>query len=463
MADLHPDAGPAAADVQQLRALRRALSNPEGTPASALCAALRISQPTLSRLLRRAGAEVLTFGRARSTRYALRRQIEGVQSPLPIYEVGANSARHIADLHGVAPEGYYLESRVDDVESRCYPDLPWFLHDLRPAGFLGRQLPVRHPELALPADVRLWSGDHALRFLSRHGWDGVGALIVGSEACARFLAERLSPPAGVSLKHRAQVYEQRAEVALIVGPAGSSAGGEQPKFLANRDDGDRLVPVLVKFSPPGDDPVSRRRAELLIAEHHALRTLADFGRSAASSELIFGPHRVFLELERFDRVSSGGRIGLVSLFAVDAEFVGRLGAWSETSQALWRDGLISEADHRGVRWLERFGQLIANDDMHPANLSFRLSGTRIVGLAPAYDMLPMAYFPASGELRRPPFSPPLPSPDDADIAAEVVTAAMQFWGRVAGDGRVGDDFRAIAETNLGRVGELAAAIAWLPR
>lgn len=45
-----------------------------------------------------------------------------------------------------------------------YDDLPWFLFDLRPSGFLGRFVPMRHPELGLPVDIRAWSAEHLLGY-----------------------------------------------------------------------------------------------------------------------------------------------------------------------------------------------------------------------------------------------------------------------------------------------------------
>lgn len=52
--------------------ISRALSRgPLGAPE--LCRQLGISQPTLSRAVRREGARIVVWGRARATRYAARR------------------------------------------------------------------------------------------------------------------------------------------------------------------------------------------------------------------------------------------------------------------------------------------------------------------------------------------------------------------------------------------------------
>ena len=141
-----------------------------------------------------------------------------------------------------------------------------------------------HAELGNPSDVRLWSGDQTLRWLVRHGWDGVGALVVGEEAYGRYVKAALTPPDAVPRAKRARRYADLALDAVRHGLPGSSAAGEQPKFLALREDDDGVVPVLVKFSPPVDNPVAERVADLLIAEHLALRAIATAGRQAATTD-----------------------------------------------------------------------------------------------------------------------------------------------------------------------------------
>ena len=60
--------------------------------------------------------------------------------------------------------------------------LPYFLQDQRPAGFLGRGVPQRFPELALPQRVTDWSDDHYLRYLTQRGSDSVSDLVLGDAA-----------------------------------------------------------------------------------------------------------------------------------------------------------------------------------------------------------------------------------------------------------------------------------------
>lgn len=94
---------------------------------------------------------------------------------------------------------------------------------------------------------------------------------------------------------------------------GSSAGGEQPKFCAYTEQGH----VIVKFTAPNNNAVSERWRDLLQAEHLALKVLG------VETEVFDFEGQRFLEIPRFDRVGPLGRIGVFSLQALDAEFIGR--------------------------------------------------------------------------------------------------------------------------------------------
>lgn len=78
---------------------------------------------------------------------------------------------------------------------------------------------------------------------------------------------------------------------------------------------------MVKFSELPNSPVSQRWRDLLWAEHLALTTLRQAGVPAAASAVIDHEGQRFLEVIRFDRVGTLGRKALMSLSALDAEFV----------------------------------------------------------------------------------------------------------------------------------------------
>lgn len=446
----------------QIEALRQYLKGygPVGAPEG--CRQLGVSQPTFSRLISALQGELVIGGEARTTRYALGREIPGLSSPIPIHEVDeVGKASQLGCLHPIWPKGFYFETRQTALRSEWLDDLPFFLDDLRPNGFLGRLIPKRHPELAAPSDIRLWTAEHCLAYLSRFEMDGVGNLIVGDESFRLYLASIASPGLPVPLGERSHVYPKLALEVLALGPAGSSAGGEQPKFLAIK--GPKRVSVMVKFSPLLEDEASRRIADLLNCEHLAHRVLQDHGMSSPASTIIKGGKRFFLEIERFDRIGPHGRRGLLSLGVLDSQFLGRLGNWDDTALGLRQKGIIDESARRAISWMECFGALIANTDRHRGNLSFFAERARPIRLAPVYDMLPMLYYPHHGQLAFPPFEPPLPSSALVADWKGASRAAEAFWRRVASHPEISKKFRSMAQSNAKKVKSLSALEAYLPK
>lgn len=421
---------------------------------------LGISQASFSRLASSMGERLFVTGNGRARRYAARRSIEGVGDRVPLYEVNERArARRVAVLHALLPQAFFVEATSEDFTSALHADLPYFLNDLRPSGFLGRIVPFQHPELEAPRDVRLWSGTHALRYLSRFGWNLSGDLIAGDDAFARYLAHASDPPDLVLSRHRARRYPELAEGVLSAVP-GSSAGGEQPKFLVTRAPGPTAL--IVKFSPPTKDAAARRPADLLVCEHLAHAVLRHHGRQAARSSLLTAGGRTFLEVERFDRTSSGGRRGLLSLLALDAEFAGRLRTWSDSVAELVRLQIVKASVLEEVKWLELFGHLIGNSDMHGGNLSFFSRGSRVLALAPAYDMLPASYAGQAGNIVERALDLGPPSPAHAGVWDAASRAALDFWRRVKANRSISAGFRRIAGANVEKVIAFRRACERLP-
>lgn len=442
-------------------ALKQYLSRMGQVTAQDICKQLEISQPTFSRLVTSLDREILKIGKAQSTKYALIREISGIGSEIPIYEIGEQGkSLHIANLHGIMPKGFYLEAKTVHIDSNFFEDLPYFLDDLRPNGFLGRLIPRQHPELNLPNDIRLWSADQCLQYLARFGADIIGNFIIGNDAFKLYLSLSNNPPTTVANDERPIVYPKMAHDVLDFGPAGSSAGGEQPKFLTTM--GPTNKHVLVKFSPPVRDDISRRFADIIVCEHIAHQVLSKHGFTTAKSQLIKGGEQFFLEIERFDRTGENGRRGLISLNAMAVEFTGTFGTWGEISKELLRQKIINEEDYQSICALEIFGHLTANTDMHAANLSFFSQKTKIINLAPTYDMLPMMYAPSHSSLIDRPFEPPPPNPQNAVIWKKSHLAAVDFWNEVAGHGDVSSDFKSIANVNVEKVASLEKLYKLLP-
>jgi hypothetical protein len=408
---------------------------------------LGISQATLSRLLRELGMSVLVCGRGRSTRYLLRRAVAELPLATTIYAIAEDGRSSVlGSLHPVGAGGFYIETESEWLSSRYYPDWPWFLDGLRPTGFLGRLIPSRHPELGLPPDVRNWGGDHVLRYLARGGFDGPGDLLLGDAALQHHLNGRGTARTTIDPQGRVASYEERAITGLKYGTPGSSAAGEQPKFLAGVGAPPREV--LVKFSPPLDGPVARRLADLLICEHLSQGSLEQLGLPAAKSELIEGERRLFLEVQRFDRTALGRR-GVVALDALDHEFVGLggHGQWEPICRSLVEQGLLGAGELSRVRKAVLFGQLIANSDMHPGNLAFFCRGQRVGELAPIYDMLPMAYAPLQGHLVERDYTPVLPSSASGEVFSQVCSVAIAYWEQVANHALISVPFAELAGRN----------------
>jgi len=293
--------------------------------------------------------------------------------------------------------------------------LPWWLFDMRPQGYLGRAYASTYAaDLGLPANPEQWADSDVVRALLAHGHDAIGNLLVGEQARERFL--EMPEPTPVE---RTAAYPALALAAGAGEVPGSSAGGEQPKFCTYTERGH----VLVKFSAPDDNPVSERWRDLLLAEHLALRVLG-----VETEVYDFGGQR-FLEIPRFDRIGQLGRIGVFSLRALDAEFVGNARApWPVLVNRLVAEGHVHPDAATDTARLWAFGMLIGNTDMHHGNLSFISSHGRPYHLAPAYDILPMGFAPRTGgaivnELR--PAS--LPEVISRDIWQEALDLAEDFF------------------------------------
>lgn len=207
--------------------------------------------------------------------------------------------------------------------------------------------------------------------------------------------------------------------------------------------------MLVKFSPPVREEAGRRVADLLVCEHLALSLLRECGVDAAHSHIVTSGQRLFLEVERFDRVSASlGRKGVVSLDALVAHHTRQGTHWTDMTQILCAAGHVPKSCVAEVRTRELFGDLIANTDMHAGNLAFfcRHLATA-TSLAPVYDMLPMRYALRGGDVSWPPFEPHIP-PHLASEAARVLPWATTYWHRVAHDERISARFRNTAQENM---------------
>ena len=155
----------------------------------------------------------------------------------------------------------------------------------------------------------------------------------------------------------------------------------------------------------------------------------------------FGIQR-FLEIPRFDGVGTLGCIGVFSLRALDAVFVGNARAsWPVVVKTLVAEGHVNPEAATDSARLWAFGVLIGNTDMHAGNLSFIHHDDRPYRLAPADDMLPMGFAPRIGgaiinKLR----AASLAEVITGDIWRKALVLAEQFFSAVSHGDRFSANF-----------------------
>lgn len=426
--------------------------------ATELAALLRVNRTTVARSLPDFGDELVTLGATRSTRYLLRREIRNIGSRWPLYRVDADGKAgewvELEALHDRLWRVNWAANPPEWVElftkgNGLWRGFPFFLGDARPQGFLGRAIAVGISRtLQLPEDPRQWSDEDILVYLQAAGEDLPGNQVLGDDCLRRALARSADLPGGnaISEPERESFYPVQA-VQIAQSLPASSAGGEQPKFLAtlNHASGG-FQPVLVKFSAPMDQPASQRWADLLLCEYHAHQVLGGVGLAHEGARLLDAGGRRFLEIPRFDRIGAGGRRGVVSLEALASALIGSLSRnWIDAATEFYGRGLIDDESLATIRRLHAFGELIGNTDMHFGNLAFFLEDSLPLRVTPAYDMLPMLWSPGNqGEIIERQFAPAPPLPAMTEPWCEVAEWAETFWDRVAADARLSPGFARIA-------------------
>jgi hypothetical protein len=365
-----------------------------------------------------------------------------VGSHWPVYRIDeSGSAHELGTLYALARDNYYANNGPERVHQLSW-DIPYFLQDARPAGFLGRTVPAAYPELELPPRVVDWTDDHFLIYLTRGGSDTPGALIVGTEAMDRHLSMTQRPPM-VEPKSRSTLYPNYATAAMAGAPPGSSAQGEHPKFTVSVGEGGRGTAMIVKFSPPRSTPIGQRWADLLIAEYLAHRVLEEQGIAATRSTYLEYDDRVFLECERFDRVEVRGRRSVASLFALDTSLYGKLDSWTAAAGRLATDRLITDEDAGHIRLLDAFGALIANTDRHFGNITLFDDYAGPCRLAPVYDMLPMLFAPQNEQIIERRFAGVAPTAAWLSVWRRACSLAEAYWGRLVDTPALSREFREI--------------------
>ena len=406
-------------------------------------AATGLSQSSVARKLRDLKDSVLQLHKGRSIKYVSTCNAFGGNDKFPLGMVDANGDTVlIAFIRPLRHGGFFVEPKTDmsalllgEHKDGLYDDLPYFLFDLRPQGFLGRQIAREMASQCedFPHDPRYWNTNHMGRYLISNGDDLPGNLKFGEQAMLRVRRK----PVIVSDAD----YPALADSVMSGNIPGSSAGGEQPKFTAYN--GNSASQVIVKFSPKGDNEIAKRWRDILITEYHAAKIIHNEIFSVAETRLIEMGERFFLETQRFDRLREYGRKSMISLQSIDAEFTGLGNNWPQVMNALFKNGKVGEQDVIKAESFWYFGCLINNTDMHLGNLSLAIEGD-MFKLLPLYDMCSMGFAPKSGgEVQPFVFVPPESRNINLrkDQMENIKRIARDFWENVGKDQRISDKFK----------------------
>lgn len=415
--------------------------------------AIKKSQPTVSRILSGIGVEIIVMGKGPRAQYAAPHPIGSDSPQQPIWLIDA-----LGDAKKIGTLSYLMKNQIaieaDGVVDFFQAELPWYLTSQKAHGFLGRLLAQQIPLPNATSNPELWSLETVL-VAALHLHDAPGALRVGfGDKFNQRKMATISSDEHCESAQSTSLDEIAADIAKIQ-PAGSSAGGEQPKFLGITDKNEH---VLVKFSPPRGTPFGDRWTDLLYAESICGEVLIRHGQSAAKSQVVRGKDRTYLISTRFDRIGKSGRKHVVPLGAAHTAFVpGAYANWASTCDNLARQGKLSADDAEAATFLLHFGRLIGNSDMHSGNLSLFARGNTLLdiskgnfSLTPSYDMLPMRWKPdvSIGIQDYDSFGV-----DDYISTKAVRAAAVDFWRTLSTHPHISNSLKAVAVEMASRIGD----------
>jgi hypothetical protein len=405
--------------------------------AADLMVALGKSQPTVSRLLASLSGRVVALGSGRARRYGLPQPVRGRSARQPLRWVDEQGvATEWGVLTFLAGDWIHIDSKF--IQHSPASQLPWFLTPLRAQGFLGRLHARRLQDAGVDPDPEKWELESTL-FSALNLHDAPGAVTLGDPVSSQRMPELPADEAGL-----AAALDRLAQDVASTLPAGSSAGGEQPKFLAALASGEQF---LVKFTPPRGTPFGDRWHDLLWTEWMAATVLKDHGFEVARSWVVESAKRSYLLSERFDRIGASGRRHVVAIADVHQAFVAdTYSHWAATAAELARSGRLSGPDAQAAAALLGFGRLIGNTDMHGGNLGLFVELKDLARgrfrLAPVYDMLAMRWKPdpeMGGAADYTPFEPEVSA-----LTRPALVPARDFWQRLSDLVPVSGGMRAVA-------------------
>lgn len=415
------------------------LSNRGLIPAGDLARELGVSRATLARLLSSLDQSWLAVGKTRNLQYGLLRSISDLEVQQSLFRVNEQGKLLPVGTLSVLHDHCF----VVEPGAQCFESLPPEISDMAPQGFMGRVFCALYAEeLRVPPRLQSWSDDHVFKTVALRGDDLPGNLIVGNVSASRW--QKLS-----SREIQPTDFPAMVESVLDNQPAGSSAGGEQPKFSAVV----KGEHVLVKFAGPMQSAVQTRWRDLLICEHLAAEVLKKSGVSASETEFYERDGFAFLQVKRFDRVGLRGRRPYLSLAAVDNFHFGEQDSWAACALRLQKIGRMSGEEVQNLLLLDAFARLIGDSDRHFYNVgvlpvfesNHDLQPKKYV-LAPAFDKLPMFFAPVDDRLIQRDYRQALPTPEVMSVWPQALEIANNFWHTVLNEKSISSDFRKIAES-----------------
>jgi hypothetical protein len=180
-----------------------------------------------------------------------------------------------------------------------------------------------------------------------------------------------------------------------------------------------------------------------MAEHLAHQHLNSRGVGAAHSRVFRYGGRIFLEVDRFDRVGAEGRLGVVTLAALQVTGPWPTETWSGIALRLNEAGSLPRNDARQIRTIEAFARLIGNTDMALDNLSLFNRHDGRFALAPVYDMSPMLFAPGAPGAAELAYEAPQPTAETLDVWPHARRIAESYWERLATEPLLSAQFRGL--------------------
>jgi len=141
---------------------------------SAIAKATGISQPTVSRALKK--LPVIKIGAGRNTVFALVEE----QSSIPLYKI--NKIGNITCLGHMHHQPQNRILLLQESKHTSYEGLPFYFYDAIPSGFLG-SIHLKHivqSDQKLTTKSQDWSDQQILHYMTHYGEDLAGNLVLGN-------------------------------------------------------------------------------------------------------------------------------------------------------------------------------------------------------------------------------------------------------------------------------------------